>query len=249
MKKQLLAIACAAAFAAGGSNAAPIVQEFSATTGAGCPAVCGTNGGTLIFEEVSDNLLRIRIDNTTDGGTDLDPGSGAYFNSSVITGFVFNVFQDITSAVVESFTDGSGAAITGWMIGLNVNNNITPGNTVFEVAFETTNGINGGIYNAASPGSATANVVPDIATLTIRINDPVNWVLEGVGDDSILRMQRVGLDGEGSLKIPTSTGGPPSSSNGGPPQEIPEPGSMSLALLGLGLLGASLWSRRRSMQH
>jgi hypothetical protein len=237
-KKLLLSIACAAAFAAGVSNAAPIVQTFSASTDCGI-SVCGTSGGSLTFEEITGNRLKITIDNTTDGTTNL--GSG-YRNSSAITGFVFNVNQDITLASVESFAN-SGGAISGWTVGLNVNNETTPGNTVFDVAFETTNGINNGIYNAADPGSNIANVVPDIATLIIAITDPISWDLVSIGGDSILRMQRVGLNGEGSLKIPTST----SSSNGGPPQQVPEPGSMSLALLAVALLGASLWNRRRTM--
>ena len=203
-------------------------------------AVCGTSGGTLTFEEIAGDQLRITIDNTTDGSTDLDPTLGVYENSAAITGFVFNIVQEITSATVLSFKDGSNNTISGWTLGLNVNSSITPGNTVFDVQMASGN-IKNGIYNAADPGSNIANVVPDIAILTIQINQPTNWDLVEIGDDSILRMQRVGLRGAGSLKIP-------SSSSGGTPFEVPEPGSSSLVLLGLGLLGASLWSRRRSMQ-
>ncbi|MDP1636927.1 MAG: PEP-CTERM sorting domain-containing protein [Candidatus Nitrotoga sp.] len=206
----------------GVANAILISQTF----------LSGQEGGIVTYDDnLGSNQLRLTFDNIS------SIGNGA------ITGIVFNVTTNILAASVLSFKDGNNTAITGWTVGLNVNNETTPGNTVFDVAFETTNGINGGIYNS---GVATnfSNVVPDIATLILTITNPSQWSLSSIDSDSILRMQRTGANGEGSLKIVTST----SSSSGTSGQassgnSIPEPGM--LALLSAGLLGQGLLIRQR----
>ncbi|HMY91056.1 MAG TPA: PEP-CTERM sorting domain-containing protein, partial [Nitrosomonas sp.] len=160
-----------------------------------------------------------------------------------------------------------------WNIGFNVNNNITPGNTVFDIAFTTNNGIIGGIYNSGV-ATSTANTYPDIATLVLQISDPNPWNFSDVGDDSILRTQRTGANGNGSDKIVTSSsststsggtstsstsggtstsstsGGTTTSSTSGGTSNgntVSEPGV--LALLGIGLLGQALMfvARRRRL--
>lgn len=218
---------------AGVANATLISQDF----------VSGVEGGTVTFDDnLGSNQLRITFDNTS-----------TMWNGT-ISGLVFNVSADINSASVTSFVDGNNVAITGWTFGTNVNNETTPNNTVFEIGFETSNGINDGIYNS---GVATnfSNVFPDVATLIITISDPNPWALASIGSDSILRMQRTGADGEGSLKIVTSTsstggqtsgstGGQTSGSTGGQSNgSIPEPGMVGL--LGIGLLGQALILRQR----
>lgn len=189
-------------------------------------------GGIVTYDDnLGSNQLRLTFDNTSSSW------------NGAITGIVFNVSTNITAASILSFVDGSGNAITGWTVGMNVNNEtLSSGNTVFDIAFETTNGINGGIYN---DGVATnfSNVVPDIATLILTVTI-YSWTLSSIDSDSILRMQRTGANGGGSLKIVTSsssssgTSGQSSSGN-----NIPEPGM--LALLCAGLLGQALLIRQR----
>lgn len=221
LRLSLVAVALALA-GSGVANATLISQTF----------VSGVEGGIVTYDDdLGSNQLRLTFNNTSSSW------------NGAITGIVFNVTTDIVAASVLSFKDGNNTAITGWTVGLNVNNEITPGNTIFDVAFETTNGINGGIYNSGVATNFT-NVVPDIATLILTITDPSPWSLASIGSDSILRMQRTGANGQGSLKIETST----SSSSGTSGQSssgnnIPEPGV--LALLSVGLLGQALLIRQR----
>ncbi len=194
------------------------------------------SGGTLTFEDTAPQQLTITIDNTSDF-------------SGIITGAVFNITQDITSASLLSLTDGNGNDISSsWQVLLDINNNTTPGNTVFDVAFNTTNGILGGIYNDGV-ATNTNNAFPDIATLVLSIASPDPWVFSDIADDSILRTQRTGQDGSGSDKIVTSTStsgntsttsGNTSTSSG---TQVSEPGV--LILLGIGLLSQGLIFMRR----
>lgn len=216
---RLSLVAAALALAGSGvANATLISQTF----------VSGVEGGIVTYDDnLGSNQLRLTFNNTSSSW------------NGAITGIIFNVSADIRAASVFSFKDGNNTAITGWSVALNANSNISPGNTQFDIVFTADNGINGGIYNS---GVATnfSNVVPDIATLILKITDPSPWSLASIGDDSYLRMQRTGVTGDGSLKILTSTS---SSSSGTSGQTIPEPGV--LALLGIGLVGQALLMRQR----
>ena len=205
----------------GVANATLISQTF----------LSGVEGGIVTYDDnLGSNQLRLTFDNTSSSW------------NGAITGIVFNVSADIGAASVVSFMDGNNNAITGWSVEINADNSITPGNTQFDIAF-TAGSVIGGIYNS---GVATNfdNVVPDIATLILNVTNPNPWSLASIGDDSILRMQRTGADGNGSLKIDISsssssgTSGQSSSGN-----NIPEPGM--LALLCAGLLGQALLIRQR----
>jgi hypothetical protein len=239
-----LTLATLVALGAGTAGAAVISQNFS--------DAASQSGGIVGFEDIGSNQLKLTFDNTT---TNYNAGPGAYLNSSLITGIVFNVQADINSISSFTFVDGNGTDLSSmWTIGINVNNETTPGNTVFDIAFETTNGVTGGIYNAALPGSNLNNAFPDIAELILTISDPVPWSLTSIGSDSVLRMQRVGAGGEDSLKLVTTTSSTSSTSGGTSTTSstsggtstsgtIPEPGS--LTLVGIALLGGLFHYRRR----
>lgn len=218
----------------------------------------GTNsGGSVTFtnEGIGANQLKITFDNTSD-------------YSAAITGIVFNITQDILGASILSFVDGDGTDIKSlWKVTLDVNNETTPGNTKFDVGFETSTGIHGGIYNDGV-ATNTANAFPDIATLILDITNPVPWNFTDViseGDyAAILRTQRTGINENGSDKIVTSSsstsggastsstsgGASTSSTSGGAStsgNQVSEPGI--LALLGIGLLAQAFMfaSRRRRL--
>lgn len=196
------------------------------------------SGGILTFQDTASQQLSITIDNTSD-------------HSAIITGAVFNIQQDITSASLLSVTDGTGTDITSyWDVGLNVNNNTTPNQTIFDVAFNTSTGIDGGIFNDGT-ATNTNNAFPDIATLVLSIGSPDPWTFSDVVDDSILRTQRTGENGEGSDKIVTSTssggsttsGGASTSTSGG---QVSEPGILILLAIGL-LSQAFILMRKRRL--
>jgi len=202
---------------AGISNAS-IVRTYTATNGS----------GDVTFTDLGSNQLQIDIDNTSDNN---NVGPGVYLNSSAITGLVFDILADINAMTVDSFVDGAGVDLSGsYVVGLDVNNNITPGNTMVDLSIKTTDGINGGIYNFDKPGSDLNNVVRDIATIVLNISDPASWALSSIENDR-LRMQRVGPDGAGSLKID------------GAPAVVPVPAAVWL--FGSGLLGLVGIARRK----
>lgn len=213
MKKlQILGLALLLSMASGVANAS-VVHIYA-----------GVNGsGVVTFTDLG-GQLQIEFDNTSDNN---DVGGG-FLNSSVITGLVFDIVDDITGVSVASFVDGNNADISGaYNVVLDVSNNITPGNTMVDLSIKTTNGINEGIFNAAAPGSDINNVVPDLATLVLDITAPGSWGLSSIEND-ILRMQRVGPNGDGSLKIPA----------------VPVPAAVWL--FGSGLLGLVGVARRRA---
>ncbi len=183
-KLQKAALALLLSVVAGVANAS-IVRTYADPDGS----------GVVTYTDISslyNYVLQIEIDNTS-----------AANMSSIITGLVFDIDQDINAMTVTSFVDGDGMDLSSaYNVELNLNNNITPNKMVADLAITTTNGINGGIYNAAGNSGNLANTFPDNAILTLSIiTDPNSWTLNAISND-ILRMQRTGVDGQGSLKIP-----------------------------------------------
>jgi len=176
--------------------------------------------GLITYTDIGSNQLQIDFDNTS-----------ASNMSSLITGLVFDIDADINAISIFTFFDGNGNDLSGlYNVELNVNNNITPGNTEVDLSITATTGIHGGIYNAAGNSGSLANAFPDVASLVLTITDPNPWVLNSISND-FLRLQRTGIDGEGSLKLP----GVPA---------VPVPAAMWL--FGSGLLGLVGVARRKN---
>lgn len=225
------------------AKAVLITEYFYATTSDG-----GIGSAVVTINHTSGtNTMTVQIDNTTPNLT-----IGGQTNSSVITGFGFdmigpaslpsisswslNAFNkdcalnlpgcdsvDLTSMYTRSYSSGFGGIFGPPM----------------DYLFKASNGINGGIFNAASMGNITGNVYSDTGVLmsvlqktTLTINFASAFTLTSIPMAS-LRMQRVGINGAGSLKILATEEQIMSAS---------EPGT--LALFGIGL--ATIYMRRRA---
>ncbi len=214
--------------------------------------LCDESGcGTAEMDiSILGNTLTMLLDNTSP--TTLDDGTG--INTPGITGFGFNVADPtptISGWSMTAFnTDGSGPVTIDDQTGTGawVMNTFVGG---VSLDFLPTAGVHaqikGALYNpSATTGLAAAPNYETGATLVIDFTSAPVLNEEGcgggVGDcTTFVRMQNVGLNGDGSLKLP---GNPPGA--GGPPASVPEP--RILALLSLGMLGG-LFMRRRRFQE
>jgi hypothetical protein len=187
----------------------------------------GGIGSATMDVTVSGNQLTVIINNTSPTRrTD-----GKLFNSPSIDGVGFNL-GGLTSIEVTSWSlyaypsqassttvliGGTLSSIKAWNFG-----NI-PGET-FNIELTNGSGVQGGLYSPSIFGGNASGPYYTTATLTMFFD--VN-----IKEFSLpfIRMQNVGADGEGSLKLPGDPGG-------GIP--APEPGTM--LLLGLGLIGIAL---------
>ena len=194
------------------------------------------NGSGKVTYTSLGQTLTIVFDNTSVNTVE---GSGDQ-NSSIITGLVFDIdaiINDISGFTFSS-SSGIGDLTSLYTVKFDTKSNIVKGSTKVDLEIATISGANGGIYNSASAGDITGNVFPDLATLVLTISDPAAYTgLTSISGD-ILRMQRVGLNGAGSLKLPGYNDGED------PPSAIPEPGILSL--LGLSLAGVAMFRRRQS---
>ena len=197
------------------------------------------NGSGKVTYTSLGQTLTIVFDNTSVNTVE---GSGDQ-NSSIITGLVFDIDAVINSISSYTFSSSAGTGDTGdltslYSVKFDTKSNIVKGSTKVDLEIATITGANGGIYNSDSAGDITGSVFPDLATLVLTIDDPASYsgLAEISGD--ILRMQRVGLNGAGSLKLPGYNDGED------PPSAIPEPGILSL--LGLSLAGVAMFRRRQS---
>ena len=150
-----------------------------------------TGSAVITYTDLGSGQLEIMFDNTT---------TGDY--SSLITGLVFDVVDGADAVSLVSFVSGNSVDLSAYYtVGMDVNNNITPGRTEADLSITTIKGVNGGVYNAADPGSDLSNAFPDIAIMLLQITDPTGWSLQEISND-FLRMQRTCKDGEDSLKTP-----------------------------------------------
>lgn len=203
---------------------------------------CGTAEMDI---SISGNTLTLLLDNTSP--ITLDDGTG--INTPGITAFGFNVAEPtptISSWTLTAFNiDGSGPVTIGDQT-----------NTLDWVMTSTQAGVNldflpsagdpanieGALYNplATAGFGTTPNYESEAKLVIIFDSAPIlaeEFCANSVGGDctTFVRMQNVGLNGDGSLKLPGGGGEDP-------PSNIPEPNI--LALMSMGMLGG-LFMRRR----
>ena len=208
---------------ANAAQALVITKSFSAV------ANSGGGSGTITFDDGGGSTrLTLRINNTSPNLT-----STGTQNSSIITGWGFDSTPDLPAIQSWTIVSGTGVNLTSYYsFSEDKGFGGAGGGGAVENLFKTKNGINGGIYNAAAPGNI-ANAFPDIAVVTINFCTPFSLA---VIPTATLRMQRVGINGAGSLKILATSE---------QIQSADEPGAM--ALFGFGLFG--LYMRRRLARH
>lgn len=197
----------------------------------------GGIGSATMDISIIGNTLTANIENTSP--TDLigaPAGSGG--NSPGITGFGFNLDPDtlsLTSWELEAFdendlsspiTIGNGSPGLDWMM------YTTQEGVTLDYLPHTTGGIDGALYNPDTlsdlnntlPGGVNDTYFTK-ALLTMNF-DQIHTLLSDF-ENYYIRMQNVGLDGEGSLKL----------------NPIPEPATM--LLLGSGLIAFAMVGRKK----
>jgi hypothetical protein len=211
--------------AAGGAGATTI--GFSSTTEVG-----GYDAVTsaLLEWDLSGNTLTITIDNTSPT-TD----SGGNSNSPAITGFGFDISNDVNITSISVSVDGVRSSTFGGSASQDPNDYWSysadkgisggggPPSALLDWLVATTNGVNGGLVNPSSDASTGSSLFDTTAVFTIVFDgDP------GEFSDWAMRFQNVGLNGAGSSKVEGT--------------EAPIPGAVWL--LGSGILGLIGLGRR-----
>lgn len=194
----------------------------------------GTGSATMEIDVVG-NTLTLRLDNTSP--TTLNSSAGS--NAPGIVAFGFNLAGPLPALVSWALTAYVDAAQTtlltlgesaepagdNWLLGSTID-----GVTMDFLPRSNVGGAKGAIYNPEAIGGLAA--LPNYfstATLVLSFASPP--VLEPLPSGVFMRMQNVGREGGGSLKLfGTPADGPPIINN-------PEPGSM--VLFGIGLVVCS----------
>jgi hypothetical protein len=210
----------------------------------------GTGSGTMEFDGIGTSSLTVTIDNTSPLLLDnLDPLS---VNAPGITGFGFDADAPIPTLVSWTLTawditgstlytiGGTGPSTLDWVM--------TSASQGIQLDFlpTTDNGVQGALYNPLQDEGfgAEPNYFTE-AVLTVEFDSIFNLATHDSGTGEVdaspfLRFQNVGLNGEGSLKLPP---GPPPGGGG----NVPEP--VSLVVWGLlATIGVGAQHRRNRMR-
>lgn len=237
-------IALALGFGLASTGANALLFNFSGSDGGG-------TGSATMDVSVAGNTLTAALNNTSP--TTLDDNTGV--NTPGITGFGFDLSEPTPTLLSWSLTAfdsggilttiGSSGGTGTWIIDGTIG-----GLSLDILACDddpNCDAIQGALYNpAATEGFGALPHWFTEAVLTLNFDDTP--ALDAfLGNENcnqpdpcspFVRMQNVGEDGAGSLRLP----GNPDNGGGGEGDPLPEPGT--LLLLGIGLLG--LWRLRRA---
>ncbi len=213
----------------------------------------GTGTATMDIT-IAGNVVTAVLDNTSpttldDGHTN---GDGTTDNAPGIVGFGFNLDPDTLSLAswslvalesdgVTMTTIGSDAGLAGetWEM-----TNFLAGISL-DYLPQTTSGTSGAIYNPAMIGSSALASLPNyFTTATLTLTFAPGSTPELNTDDEFspfVRMQNVGVDGDGSLKLPGTPddGGDDGGDDFGGQDDfdgVPEPATALLGVAGLAAL-------------